>query len=97
MIVANEITEENKDKVELEIATKIVMFERKLTQKSGVKSEDKRKGGHVPQSKVKLTIKHKNGCIGPDYNFDLEVETNLTFNELARAIGEVCTYLMINM
>ena len=84
MIVSEKITNENIDQIELEIATKIVLFERKLLKlTSTTKKMTKR-------AKINLQVKHLYPeFTGPEYNFELEVESTLTIGELARAIGEV--------
>ena len=80
MIVSDRITDENMDQIELEIATKIVLFERKLAKIDT----------SINGAKVKLQVKHVNkGFTEPKYNFELEVQSTLTIGELARAIGEV--------
>ena len=84
MIVSDKITNENMDQIELEIAMKIVLFERKLSKLSST-TKKSTKG-----AKINLQVKHLlPGYYGPKYNFDLEVESTLTIGELVRAIGEV--------
>ena len=76
MIVSDKITDENMDRIEFEFATKVVLFERKLS--------------NLLPKKIKLQVKHKDRYfIGPKFNFDLEVQSTLTISGLAQAIGEV--------
>ena len=87
MIVSDKITNDNMDQVELEIATKIVLFERKLSKLTST-AKISTKG-----AKINLQVKHRyvyGHWSEAEYNFELEVQSNLTIGELARAIGEVC-------
>ena len=92
MIVSDRITDENMDQIELEIATKIVLFERKLSKLRSIKLSEQ------VSTSIKLQVKHLRSGTGhlsyqkfnnPDCNFELEVQSSLTVGELTRVIGEV--------
>ena len=89
MIVSDKITDENMEQIELEIATKVVLFERKLSKLESTKLS-KQVNISTNGEKVKLQVKHTNSSLtSPMFNFDLEVRSNLTIGGLAKAIGEV--------
>ena len=79
------------DEIEFDIATKIVLFERKISRLVNDDSNNSYYIGKLYTLRIRYLY---HGYVEDQYNFDVVIKSNASVEELARLVGEVSQPLL---